>query len=109
MFIESEEGSCYSPFLAFCKACRLNRKRKYDLVWSIMANRAGFASLFFKMWNPKAKYLLTLQEGDALNYPEKRMGLFKIFIGGLFKKFSEKPIMFKLSAIILPIGREAWA
>ena len=83
-------GKLLFPFLAFCKACRLNRKRKYDLVWSIMANRAGFASLFFKMWNPKAKYLLTLQEGDALNYPEKRMGLFKIFIGGLFKKVFRK-------------------
>ena len=83
-------GKTLFPFLAFCKASRLNRERKYPVVWSIMANRAGFAALFFKLWNPKIKYLLTLQEGDALDYPEKRMGLAKIFIGGLFKKVFRK-------------------
>ena len=83
-------GKMLFPFLAFFKGLSLNRKRKYDLVWSIMANRAGFASLFFKLWNPKAKYLLTLQEGDALNYPEKRMGFAGIFIGGLFRKIFTK-------------------
>ena len=102
-------GKTLFPFLAFCKASRLNRERKYPVVWSIMANRAGFAALFFKLWNPKIKYLLTLQEGDALDYPEKRMGLAKIFIGGCLKKFSERPTMFKPSAIIWPIGREVWA
>ena len=79
-------GKLFFPFFAFCKARQLHKKNGYDSVWSIMANRAGFAALFFKLWHPKVKYLLTLQEGDALNYPEKRMGLAKIFIGGLFKK-----------------------
>ena len=99
-------GKTLFPFMAFCKARRLNRRKKYELVWSIMANRAGFAALFFKLWNPKVKYLLTLQEGDALDYPEKRMGLAKIFVGGCLKKFSERLTMFKPSAIIWPIGRE---
>src|SRR3989344_1489886 len=79
-------GKLLFPFLAFFKGLSLNRKNKYNIVWSIMANRAGFAALFFKLWHPEVKYLLTLQEGDALNYPEKRMGSAKIFIGGLYKK-----------------------
>lgn len=80
----------FFPFRAFLKGTKLNRKRRYSVVWSIMANRAGFAALFFKFWNPKVKYLLTLQEGDALDYPEKRMGLAKIFVGWLFKKIFTK-------------------
>ena len=79
-------GKLFFPFFAFYKARQLHKKNGYDSVWSIMANRAGFAALFFKLWNPKVKYLLTLQEGDTLDYPEKRMGLAKIFIGGLYKK-----------------------
>ena len=79
-------GKVFFPFFAFWKARNLHKKNGYDSVWSIMANRAGFAALFFKLWRPKVKYLLTLQEGDTLDYPEKRMGLAKIFIGGLFRK-----------------------
>ena len=83
-------GKLFFPFFAFWKARQLHKKNGYDSVWSIMANRAGFAALFFKFWHPKVKYLLTLQEGDTLDYPEKRMGLAKIFIGGLFKKVFTK-------------------
>ena len=83
-------GKFLFPFLAFLKGLSLNRKNKYSVVWSIMANRAGFAVLFFKLWNPKVKYLLTLQEGDALDYPERRMGIAKIFVGGLFRKIFTK-------------------
>lgn len=80
----------FFPFVAFFKAIRLNKKKRYRLIWSIMANRAGFASLFFKITHPKVKYLLTLQEGDALNYPQRRMGFAKILVGGLFKKIFTK-------------------
>lgn len=80
----------FFPFVAFLKAIKLNKKRHYSIVWSIMANRAGFASLFFKMTHSKVKYLLTLQEGDALNYPQRRMGFARILIGGLFKKIFTK-------------------
>ena len=78
------------PFMAFLKGVKLNRKRKYSVVWSIMANRAGFATLFFKLWNPKVKYLLTLQEGDTLDYPEKRMGISKIILAPFFRKIFTK-------------------
>ncbi|OHA49711.1 MAG: hypothetical protein A2W59_02145 [Candidatus Terrybacteria bacterium RIFCSPHIGHO2_02_41_19] len=83
-------GKLFFSFFAFWKARKFHKKNGYDSVWSIMANRAGFAALFFKLWRPKVKYLLTLQEGDTLDYPEKRMGLAKIFIGGLFKKIFTK-------------------
>ena len=77
-------------FLAFLKGVRLNRKQKYSVIWSIMANRAGFAALFFKFFYPKTKFLLTLQEGDAENYPEKRMGFVRIFLKPIFKKIFTK-------------------
>src|SRR3989339_689926 len=83
-------GKLFFSFFAFWKARKFHKKNGYDSVWSIMANRAGFAALFFKLWHPKVKYLLTLQEGDTLDYPEKRMGLAKIFIGGLFRKIFTK-------------------
>lgn len=83
-------GKLLFPFLAFCKARKLHKENGYDLVWSIMANRAGFAALFFKLWNPKVKHLLTLQEGDTLDYPEKRMGIFKIILAPFFRKIFTK-------------------
>ncbi len=57
------------------KALRLHRKIKFDLVWSIMANYAGFAALFFKLLKPKIPFLLTLQEGDPFEYTKKRVGV----------------------------------
>lgn len=78
------------PFVAFLKALKLNKKNKYCLVWSIMANRAGYAALFFKMTHPKVKYLLTLQEGDAIDYPEERAGFLWLFVGSFFKRIFTK-------------------
>lgn len=60
------------PFVAWLKARKLHKKNNYKIVWSIMANRAGFAGLFFKLNFPKVKFLLTLQEGDPFSYPKKR-------------------------------------
>ena len=47
------------PFAAYFKAKRLHRENHYDAAWSIMANRAGFAALFFKWSNPKVPFILT--------------------------------------------------
>lgn len=60
------------PFAAFFKAQSLHRTRKYDAIWSIMANRAGFAALFFKWAHRNVPFILTLQEGDPLDYPRRR-------------------------------------
>ncbi len=56
------------PFIAARYARRLHRAKPFSLVWSIMANRAGFAALFFKKRYPDAPFVLTLQEGDPLEY-----------------------------------------
>jgi len=56
----------FFPWLAFKKAKELYPQKKYDAVWSIMANQAGIAALMFKKKFPRVKYLLTLQEGDSL-------------------------------------------
>jgi glycosyltransferase involved in cell wall biosynthesis len=47
-----------------------------------MANWAGLAALFLNWRLPRIKYILTLQEGDPLEYIEKRVR----FIYPLFKK-----------------------
>ncbi|MEK7150309.1 MAG: glycosyltransferase [Patescibacteria group bacterium] len=80
----------FFPFAAFLKATRLHTKRRYRFIWSIMANRAGYAALFFKLTHPKVKYLLTLQEGDTTDYPKKRAGFLWIFVGFLFRKIFTK-------------------
>lgn len=68
------------PFFAYTRAVELNGEKKYDIVWSMMANYAGFGALFFKIFHPKIKYLLTLQEGDPIEYIKGRVGiLFPVF------------------------------
>jgi len=83
-------GKLLFPLFAFCKARRVHKKNNYGLIWSIMANRAGFAALFFKTFFPRVKFLLTLQEGDALDYPEKRMGALNFFLKPFFRKIFTK-------------------
>lgn len=61
------------PFFAFWKAIELHRKNNYDLIWSMMANYAGFGAVFFKFWNSKVPFLLTLQEGDPIYYIKRRV------------------------------------
>lgn len=53
------------PWRAFLFARKLHKKNNYDLVWSMMASWAGMVALAFKIFNPKVKYLLTLQSGDS--------------------------------------------
>ena len=62
------------PFAAFRKARSLHTANAYDAIWSIMANRAGFAALFFKRAYREVPFILTLQEGDPLEYPKQRAG-----------------------------------
>jgi glycosyltransferase involved in cell wall biosynthesis len=74
------------PLAAFFKAVGLNRERRYDATWSIMANRAGFAALFFKLTHPRIPFILTLQEGDPLDYPRKRAGIAYPLFKYIFRK-----------------------
>ena len=83
-------GKFLFPFWAFLKSIKLNRKQRYSVVWSIMANRAGFAALFFKLWRPGVKYLLTLPGRRRFGLPGKRMGFLKIFLKPVFRKIFTK-------------------
>lgn len=64
------------PFLALRKALQLSKKNNFSLIWSIMANYGGFGALFFKLKRPKIPFLLTLQEGDPIEYIKGRVGIF---------------------------------
>lgn len=73
------------PIRAYLKAKELNKEKKYDLIWSIMAAYAGFASLFFKM-KFNTPFLLTLQEGDSEKHILKRVGILYLLWKKIFKK-----------------------
>ncbi|MFA6339078.1 MAG: glycosyltransferase family 4 protein [Candidatus Paceibacterota bacterium] len=73
-------------FLGFFKALSLHKKNHYDATWSMMASYNGFAALFFKWFKPEVPFLLTLQEGDPIEYIKKRVGFFLPVYGAIFKK-----------------------
>lgn len=74
------------PMEAFMFAKALHLRRPYDAIWSIMAAYAGFAAMFFKSSFPEVKYILTLQEGDPIDYIKKRTR----FVSPLFKRIFTK-------------------
>ena len=74
------------PFIGFFKAVDLHKKHHFQITWSIMANYAGFAGLFFKYLKPEVTSVLTLQEGDPILYIKKRVGV----LYPLFKKIFTK-------------------
>jgi glycosyltransferase involved in cell wall biosynthesis len=76
----------FFPLTGFLKAQKLHKKNNYDVVWSMMANYAGFATLFFKIRNRGVPFLLTLQEGDPIEYIKKRVGLLYPLFKMIFKK-----------------------
>ena len=74
------------PFFVFIKGASLMKENKYDIVWSIMANYAGFGALFLKLRFPSVKLLLTLQEGDPIKYIKRRVFLVYPIFKMIFKK-----------------------
>ena len=74
------------PFTACFKASRLNHQNKYDATWAMMAAYAGFAAMFFKLTHPKVPYLLTLQEGDPIEYILNKVKLVRPFFRMIFTK-----------------------
>jgi glycosyltransferase involved in cell wall biosynthesis len=64
-------------FFGFLKALKLHFKNHYQVIWPIMAAYSSF-SVLFKICFPKTRLILTLQEGDPIEYI---VGLkrFKIF------------------------------
>lgn len=69
------------PVFGLIKAIKLNRKRNYQIIWSIMASQAGIAATFFKLSKKGKKLLLTIQEGD----PEEHLERYVFGIKFLYK------------------------
>ncbi len=96
-------GKYFFTVRAAKKAAKLHREKKYDAVWSMMANYAGFAALFFKLRHPKMPFILSLQEGDPIDYIKKRVR----FVYPLFKKiFIKADIIQTISNYLANFARE---
>lgn len=68
------------PFIAPFVAWQIQRGVKRPVAWALMASYGGFGALFYALLRPSARLLLTLQEGDPLDYIERRVGvLFPLF------------------------------
>ena len=72
--------------LGFLKARALHKEFKYDAIWSMMASYNGFAALFFKLAHPEVPFILSLQEGDPIDYIKGRVGI----LYSVFKKIFTK-------------------
>lgn len=66
------------PFTSFLKAFSLHRKNRYDLVWAMMANHAGFGALLFKRMYPRVPYVLELQDGNSLSQVKARQPVLRL-------------------------------
>jgi len=60
-------------FLAAWKAIQLHRTYHYDATWAMMAHSCGVPATIFKIVHPRVPFILTLQEGDPIEYIEKKM------------------------------------
>lgn len=85
-------------FLAAVKANKLHRKNNYDVVWAMMAHSTGVPAGIFKTFNPKIPYILTLQEGDPIDYIKKKMRpLYPLFVRAFTKANVIQPLSTFLS------------
>lgn len=64
------------PLMGVWKAWRVIGKQDV-IIWSLLASYGGFAALVYTWFKPKAKMLLTLQEGDPLEHYAKRVGVLR--------------------------------
>lgn len=73
-------------FLAAREAGKLHKKYAYNGTWAMMAHSCGVPAGIFKTFHPEVKYLLTLQEGDPIDYIKKKMlPLYPLFVRGFTK------------------------
>jgi glycosyltransferase involved in cell wall biosynthesis len=73
------------PFKAFMKGLSLHRKNNYHAFWSMMAN-TGFPAIFLKLFFPKLRYVLTIQEGDPIPQIKKRVWFVYPFFKMVFRR-----------------------
>ncbi len=60
-------------FWAALCASRLHATYTFDAIWAMMAHSTGVPAGIFKTFHTDVKYLLTLQEGDPIDYIVKTM------------------------------------
>ena len=56
----------FFPISAFFKAVSLHRKFRYEIIHAYQASQAGGAAWLFKLFHPRVKFILTIQEGKNL-------------------------------------------
>ena len=89
-------------FVSPLAAMRLNRIYRFDGIWAMMAHSCGIPAGIFKTFNPKIKYLLTLQEGDPPEYIERLARP----VWPLFKRgFTQADALQAISHFLLAWGR----
>ena len=79
-------GKYLYPLFAYRLAVKLHRERPYEIIWAIMAAFASGAAMFFLRKFPKVKFLLTLQEGDPIEYIHRRVRWFRGQWQKIFKR-----------------------
>lgn len=72
----------YFVYKAWQEAERIHKRKRFEVVWALMASYGGIAALLFKMNHPGVPLFLTLQEGDS----EKHLVLGKFGLVGWFGK-----------------------
>ncbi|MDP3993629.1 MAG: glycosyltransferase family 4 protein [Candidatus Doudnabacteria bacterium] len=82
----SRIGKYLYPLFAYRLAAELHRERPYEIVWAIMAAFASGAAMLFLRKFPKVKFLLTLQEGDPIEYIHERVRWFSSAWQKIFKR-----------------------
>ena len=95
------------PFTSFFKAISLHRLNRYDFVWAMMANQAGFGALFFKYVHPKVPYLLELQDGNSLERVRVRRPVTKLFWRLYTAIYQRANVIKTISHFIERLAREA--
>ena len=73
-------------FRAWQEAERLQKQRRFDVIWAVMASYGGIAALFFKLSHPRLPLFLTIQEGDSERHLRfGKFGLVGLFSGKIIK------------------------
>ncbi len=102
--------------VAFFKGIQLQRKHQFDVFWALMATYGGFSGLFMKLAYPKKEFMLTLQEGDPIEYIMGRLGIFKPLYRAIFSHADKVQVIsnylarfardmgFKGEPIVIPNG-----
>ncbi len=79
-------GKYLLPIFGVKKALEFHKEFDFDATWAIMASYNGFAALVFKIFKPRIPFILTLQEGDPLEYIKKRVGIFAPIFAQIFRR-----------------------